>query len=840
MNKSDKLVITRFHLVGYTRIGATKIKDFLYMPGEDYTLQLILGTNGSGKSSLMFELWFLPGNSNDFADGGKKEIEGYWKGVHYHLVSTFGDKGHHSFAVDGVELNEGGKIGLCLQLCKDHLGVTPEIRTMALDKDPLTTMGPARRRYWMLKLSDTDYTYAISRYAKLKAAHSDAVGMGNRLKKRQVDEISKLADKNVVAELTADTHAIKKLIDEVYSMRNAESKKSETWISQLDQNADELMRLSEEVDRLNIPMLENSGFESVEQVKARRDEVKIETHSKQQLSQHLFQDHEKLYKKYETLVKAGSESIGELTEKIAKAEAANIYEEAYLTLPNVAQENDPQQMRDVLKSIYPELSERLASLPANDGHYSSQKAAQYENELDELHTRIRNQTARVARLKEDVDHRRNHIQKDSLTCPNCKHNWTTMATESELKKVDDKILELQADIDAWTDDAKKLKEFLKEYSEYLVAYRSVVSMLKSAPILSNYFNAITQNARLITHPGTVASDLSLIENDLDRLVTISKNKKIIAEATALIEVKKNLASATLEDIESDLKKLEETMHIQTDQIMKLGQELKHLETLIAQANRVHLLHEYMLSATGVKKKLVNKYVYSRYQELMHEIIRTLQTQLARKEDALSYINTQQHLVDEIARQLDEAVMNERVAKAAHIALSPTSGAIAEGLHRFVNSFVGRLNKIISAIWTYPIEIQPVEMIGTGNEMDYKFPFVSYGNYKRPNKDVIEGSESMLVIFDFAFKVATLRQLGLGHLPLFLDEFESAFDDVHREKAIYFVKRLLDEGAYGQIFMVSHYESNHGSLSNAAQTCILSRDNLLLPTNIVANEHVVMS
>ena len=99
---------------------------------------------------------------------------------------------------------------------------------------------------------------------------------------------------------------------------------------------------------------------------------------------------------------------------------------------------------------------------------------------------------------------------------------------------------------------------------------------------------------------------------------------------------------------------------------------------------------------------------------------------------------------------------------------------------------------------------------------------------------------MLVIFDFAFKVATLRQLGLGHLPLFLDEFESAFDDVHREKAIYFVKRLLDEGAYGQIFMVSHYESNHGSLSNAAQTCILSRDNLLLPTNIVANEHVVMS
>lgn len=839
MNKNDKLVITKCHLIDYVRIGATKIRDFLYTPSEDYTLQLVLGTNGSGKSSLMHELWFLPADKSDYGPEGSKEIEGWWNGVHYHLKSTMGERAFHSFKVDGEELNEGGKIDMCRQLCKEHLKVTPEIRAMALDKDPLTTMGPARRRYWMLKLADTDYTYAIGAYAKLKSAHNDATGMANRLKKRQVDEIAKLADKKVVAELTADTHAIKELIDEIYGMRNASAQKSAHWTEQLGTNAAELKRIGAEIDRVDRKVLENCGFSSLDEIQARRDIVKTEIHSKQQLSQHLFQDHEKLRKKYETLVKAGSESIGQLVEKITLAQAANVYERTYLIFPEDERKIDPQQLIDAFKNIFADLTDRISSLPANDGYYGSAKAAIYERELDELHTRIRAQKARIARLKEDVDHRRNHMQKDSITCPNCRHSWTTMATDEELKKIEDYVVTLEEKVSAGEDEAKGKESFIKEYKEYLDSYRAVTSMMKSAPILSYYFNHISRCGRLVTHPGSVGADLALVEADLERLVTISKNDKIIADAEAMIEMKKNLEADTLEGLEGDLKKIEETMQAQTKTIGDLGVELKQLEALVAQVNKVNLLHSQMLTAAGTNKKMYNRYVYSRYQEMLHEVIRTLQTQLARKEDALAYINTQQHIVDEIARQLDEAVMNERIAKAAHTALSPNSGAIAEGLSRFVNSFVKRLNKIISVIWTYPIVIQPIEMAGGGSEMDYKFPFKSHGKPK-PNKDVNEGSVSMLKIFDFAWKVSTIQALGLGHLPLFLDEFETGFDDVHRERAVYFAKRLLDEGAYGQIFMISHYESNHSSLSSQAQTCILSRDNLLLPSDIIANEHVVMS
>jgi hypothetical protein len=263
------------------------------------------------------------------------------------------------------------------------------------------------------------------------------------------------------------------------------------------------------------------------------------------------------------------------------------------------------------------------------------------------------------------------------------------------------------------------------------------------------------------------------------------------------------------------------------------------ENLIAAYDRNAKLNEQLLNNTQMQSKYAKDYIYSRYQELLWHLIMSLQTQLARKEDALNAATQQQLVVDELMRQLEEAHMNERISKAAHIALSPTNGAIAEGLHRFINVFVTRMNKIVGSVWSYPLELLPFTMEDGTAEMDYKFPFWKNRSGK-PNKDVDEGSESMLAIFNFSFRTCALRQLGLGHLPLFLDEFEAAFDDTHRQSAIYFVKKLLDEQAYGQIYMVSHYESNHGALSNLAQTCVLSKENVLLPTNIVYNEHVLIS
>jgi hypothetical protein len=839
-NPESKMVITRLLLVNYTRMSLAGIKRFLYTPDLLYILQMVLGTNGSGKSSLMNEMWPLPADKDDFGINGRKEIDIQYNGKFYELSSSFeGPKPHHSFMCDGVEMNGDGKIEMYRALVEEHFHITNEIRALALGKELLTTMSPGRRRYWLVRLADTDFTYAMSIYKKLQEAHRDAQGAIKRLQKRLVDERIKLADANVIKTLNNEVYDIKALIGEIYDMRNAEAKKGPEVLQVLESNWHDLDRYGNEIDRLNTELITSSGHDNHQDLLDCRDVIKIEIAAAQQMQQHLYTEHSRVKKKYDMLVKAGTESLAELQAKVTTAKETIAYEETFIALPNVRIEFDAVQMAATLKEIYHELYDKISSLPSNDGVYTREKAEMAQARLTQHSGQYTALQARISRLNADIEHRRDHVQKDSITCPQCSHSWTTKASEDDIKKAETVLAQLKEDSDNLVQRISDESKYMAEYTEYADAYRNVINMMRSAPNLRAYFNEITQNNRLIQYPGSVAAELYTMQSDIEHQVEIAKQKKILESAQEQIELKKNLDADTLESIETEMSGIEEKMGVQTRKLKGLTEELADVENLIQQSNRVAALHEKMLSAHGVHQDHIKGYVYSRFQEALWQLILSLQTQLARKEDALAQLTSQQQIVDEIQYQLDEAIMNERVAKMAHIALSPTSGAIAEGLHRFVNVFVSRMNRVVGSVWSYPLEILPFIMEDGQADMDYKFPF-AMNKGEKPKKDVNEGSESIVDIFNFAFRICALRQLGLGHIPLFLDEFEAAFDDVHRERAIYFIKKLIDEDAYGQIFMVSHYESNHGALSSLAQTCVLSTDNLMLPSNTVFNEHVTLN
>ncbi|BCM95099.1 putative SbcC-ATPase [Burkholderia phage FLC6] len=835
----SKMIITSVELVNYIRMSLTGSR-ILFTPDSAYALQTILGTNGAGKSSFMHMLWPLPANKDDFGVGGRFDFQCTYNGKQYQIISTFeNNKPKHEFIVDGIELNDGYKIEMCRALCLEHFGVTEEIRSLALGYEKLTEMSPSRRRYWMIRLADTDFTYAMSAYKKLQDQHRDAQGMIKRLQKRQVDETNKLIDKTVVAQMKEETDEIKKLIQEIYGMRNAQAEKPDAIMTQMAGLDQMLQTACNEVDRLNNSMLENCGYETRDELVEARDAAKLQIHSTQQLSQHLFTDHTRIKKKYDLMIKAGTESIAELEKKVKDAQDEIAFKANYLVFNKITPPSDAQQAKEAFLELQSDLVEALNRLVANDGVFTPERVQKYEESIREIDAEAGPLRARIARLTEDIAHRRSHVQQDSIECPSCHHKWLNQASEEDLVKAEGIVKSLQERLDAIWRIRENRAKHLTEANEYFTNFRAVVMLMRSAPVLSAYFNEITQNNRLKLYPQTIVHDLHSVGSDLDHQIDMQRAAKVITHALEQIALKKNMDADSLESIEKELRHIEETMGIQTQKLRTLQDEVTTFENLIAAYDRNAKLNEQLLNNTQMQSKYARDYIYSRYQELLWYLIMSLQTQLARKEDALNVATQQQYVVDEITHQLEEAHMNERIAKAAHIALSPTNGAIAEGLHRFINVFVTRMNKVVGSVWSYPLELLPFTMEDGTAEMDYKFPFWKERTGK-PNKDVAEGSASMLAIFNFAFRMCALRQLGLGHLPLFLDEFEAAFDDTHRQAAIYFVKKLLDEQAFGQIYMVSHYESNHGALSNLAQTCVLSKDNVLLPTNIVYNEHVVIS
>ena len=99
-----RLLHSKIH--GYIRLAYSGVKMLEYTPQEK--IQLIIGTNGCGKSSLIKELSPLPANHHEYIKGGYKVDEWLHGSSRYLLSSRFTETGNeYSFLKDGVELNTG-------------------------------------------------------------------------------------------------------------------------------------------------------------------------------------------------------------------------------------------------------------------------------------------------------------------------------------------------------------------------------------------------------------------------------------------------------------------------------------------------------------------------------------------------------------------------------------------------------------------------------------------------------------------------------------------------------------------------------------------------------------
>lgn len=117
------MIINYLILDGFKRFSLGHIERFEYRPMQK--TQLILGSNGSGKSSLLGMLSPLPARSKDFKENGYKEIGISHDGSEYVLKSSY--NGKHSFIRDEEELNSGGTLNVQRQLVEDIFGLNEKL-----------------------------------------------------------------------------------------------------------------------------------------------------------------------------------------------------------------------------------------------------------------------------------------------------------------------------------------------------------------------------------------------------------------------------------------------------------------------------------------------------------------------------------------------------------------------------------------------------------------------------------------------------------------------------------------------------------------------------------------
>jgi hypothetical protein len=60
----------------------------------------------------------------------------------------------------------------------------------------------------------------------------------------------------------------------------------------------------------------------------------------------------------------------------------------------------------------------------------------------------------------------------------------------------------------------------------------------------------------------------------------------------------------------------------------------------------------------------------------------------------------------------------------------------------------------------------------------------------------------------------MKYLKITDYPLYLDEFAAKMDANHRKAAFYTISNLLLNSNFSQIYLINHYQDQHGSLKNA--------------------------
>lgn len=826
-------------LKGYKRLSYNNIDSFTIEPTEPF--QLILGTNGSGKSSLIQELSPLPGDGNDFNEGGCKAISIEHNNAMYDLTSTFEGKQSHSFFKSGVEMNPGGTVTVQKELVRQEFGVTVQTHALAISQTSLTSMKAPERRYWFTKLSDTNYDYAIAVYNRLKEKSRDVSGAMKLLKKRLVNETAKLVSKEERDLMSEEVEGLHSLLQHMNEYRKPMVKTLDQYNLQKRQLEDKIFQSYEMMTRKMKVISSIRATHKVVLDVAGVDDRLMEIRSIKKVSQIMsdknFEEYIKLQEYIDAIKITGGKGEDKFNKEIVelngRLEALLRGRRLNLDLADAA------NAKSALDTVYDLLTTVFSTLPVNEGKkYSRNKL----NETNELIVNISNtlvaKSRELSKLEAAKVHQEHQRDNEQTTCPHCSHKWAKGYDKNYHESLDLSISNLQEAIDESTSSLAEAKLLSEEIHEYSVNYKKFLHCANTWTILNPFWTYLQSGDLIARSPAMVLSAINDFKGDLEIDVKADALRKEIKRTTELLNISKSVEEGDLGELNAKMEKVYAEMSLAAEQNQSLVNEEFALEHYKRNLNEIKAMlaqiEDLGLCFTNIQHEHYEAFRTS----ALHEGIRFVQLTLANKQKLLSEINSQVTVITEIEKQIAQHERDDNAYKLVLKELSPTDGLIAQGLMGFIHLFVKQMNAFIKKIWLYPLKIVPCGIDKNGElELDYMFPLMA--NDKDPVSDVVKGSSAMREVVDLAFKLTAMRYLGLESYPLFLDEFASSLDSAHRVTAIEAIKGLMESSSFSQLYMISHYENSYSSLTNA-QICVICPDNVVIPDNAVVNTHITVT
>ena len=825
------MFIRSIELVGYKRmslVGTGYIK-----VNFSQRTQIIIGTNGSGKSSLLKELIPFPSDPSDFEKGGSKELVLTHQHQEYILRSSF-HPNKYTFIKNNEVLYEGHVASVVKELCEQEFGLTAEIRDIITGTTKFHAITPIKRRELFTQMSSMDYSFGLDVYKTAKEKQRDLSGAIKIAKKNLSVELASILTEEELRHLRKEVEHYHEALSVLLEERTPISIRQE-------QILDEVLRLNTAIEEKSKALLKfkqqrplNISFNNKEDLIKEIETIKYNTVGNEALLNKTIED----FNEKKSLLDKLSASRTDVKNNVLSQ--IETHRALLNKLPNTTYSFTFKSYSEAYKrflQLYETILDVFQQLPPNPQRIfnrqslieATEKETLLKVKIKEVEEEVKQKFYQLTKL-DDLQ------TKPPVECPNCQHEFKLGYSEQEHQLAQRLYQNVKKEIEELEQELKQAQAIIKDNRNYLEHYKQYYFLVKQNPDFQAIWSLLETNPNFLENPSSLINIVEMIKQDLDIL---SQRETIEAEIIKIEESLKTISAfdenkyqETLSFVNQHNEKIEQL----TTVINQSKTSLKSLMTYLENGERLEREYENYLKHYSLLDKKVKETIEIMRQEMIHETIRNLQSELSHLESRLRIAEQKKSTIVKLEEQIEQMQKEEEALGFIVKELSPTEGLIAEGLLGFINQFLLRMNTIIKRIWTYPLEIKPCHVDENNPvDLDYRFP-IELNNGANIIPDANQGSLGIKEVIDLAFKIIAVRYLNLSHMPLFLDEFGASFDELHRSNASSAIMYFLDELNISQLFMVSHYEESYGSLANS-ELLVLKGDSLAKGRKEF-NKHVV--
>ncbi|UPT53908.1 DNA double-strand break repair Rad50 ATPase [Vibrio phage phiKT1019] len=793
-------------------------------------VNIFMGRNGFGKTSILNECHPLPPDNADYAKGGYKYVKWVVSPQEFYVMESHtGSSSTHSFKKNGVEeLNTGGTLTVQKELCKEYFGLTPSlVKYMSGLKvnDLFTTLSTMARKQIIMDMYPNDTRYAVNVHNKIKTELRNCIG----------------AIKNQHHRLAEENQRKEQLMGK--SVEDLEKD-----IELLDSRIKEAMVLSGALAHIEAP--DDSLKQDIHRfIKATKELVvgsvtSIQT--QEELEREVLQ-YKRIMTKLNTAVTVRRSKITDLMETLSGVnyvtETPEVLEEQLKNL-QVVHDQDRitlEGAKRIVEQTFGEIDESVVDLISRAARQlvpvleqvtlaSSPKICTldyrlWEERLEEVNAQGRNLKFQVEELRHALKH---FDMTEDIQCPDCEHEFKP---GFDIKDVENKRRELDRlteQLGRAVKERDKLKARLELDEEFYTSVNKVVSTTRylddnentllcilkdhkvgyrnAEPLINGIKTAVLYREKrdlLKQHESEIQS-LS-IRIDTLRRNDISELGRQLTEHESLLASEQNSLRRFNEKLETVEYKLEEMQSRDTkiDLLGALGE---------------HILDSFRATGKYILKQAtnnaINDWVPTKDQH-MQMLIRGRSTE---------------SVIESIEQDIVRLEERREKLQLLQDTICPNKGMIAKLMEDFIKAFVGNMNSIIREVFTTPLYVLPC--LNNKGELSYRFPVINSVDGK-PSKDVSDCSGGEQDIINLAFRMVLMRYQSRNRFPLILDEVGVKLDTFHQQRLFDFILNISTSGDISQILMVSHFFS-HTSMFKGANVIALNSEGISVPEDANRN------